>query len=92
MSGLWNRVSGNFTAEPLCSLHRTDDPPKGRNSCLRLRPRSVFGSFGVVLMSCKFSRITISFAEFNVSFWKWAFIRSFTERVVRVFSLVVSGK
>ena len=27
--------------------------PKGRNSCLRLRPRSVFGSFGVVLMSCK---------------------------------------
>ena len=26
---------------------------KGRNSCLRLRPRSDFSSFGVVLMSCK---------------------------------------
>ena len=26
---------------------------KRRNSCLRLRPRSVFGSFGIVLMSCK---------------------------------------
>ena len=31
----------------------TDEPRKGRNSCLRLRPRSAFGSFGVVLMSCK---------------------------------------
>ena len=31
----------------------TDEPRKGRNSCLRLRPRSVLGSFGVVLMSCK---------------------------------------
>ena len=30
-----------------------DEPQKGRNGCLRLRPRSVFGSFGVVLMSCK---------------------------------------
>ena len=26
---------------------------KRRNSCLRLRPRPVFGSFGIVLMSCK---------------------------------------
>ena len=31
----------------------TDEPRKGRNSYLRLRPRSAFGSFGVVLMSCK---------------------------------------
>ena len=31
----------------------TDEPQKGRNSCLRLRPRSVFCSFGVVLMCCK---------------------------------------
>ena len=37
----------------LFSLRRTDEPQKGRNSCLRLRPRSGFGSFGVVLMSCK---------------------------------------
>ena len=46
-------MCGNFTAEPLRSLCRTDEPQKGRNSCLRLRPRSVFGSFSVVLMSCK---------------------------------------
>ena len=45
--------AGIFTAEPLRSLRRTDEPLKGRNSCLRLRPRSVFSSLGVVLMSCK---------------------------------------
>ena len=35
------------------TLRRTYEPQKGRNSCLRLRPHSVFGSFGVVLMSRK---------------------------------------
>ena len=39
-------------AEPLCSLHHTDEPQKGQNSCLPLRLHSVFGSFSVVLMSC----------------------------------------
>ena len=34
-------------------LRRPDERQKGRNSCLRLRSRSVFGSFGVKLMSCK---------------------------------------
>ena len=69
MTGLQNRVRGNFTAEPLCLLRRTDEPPERRNSCLRLRPRSVFGSFGVVFMSCNvnFPRSTISFSEFSVS-------------------------
>ena len=52
MSELKNRVCGDFTAEPLCSLRRTEEPT-WRNSCLRLRPRSVLGSFGVVLMSYK---------------------------------------
>ena len=42
-------------AEPLCSLRRTDEPQKRASSCLLLRPHSVFGSFGVVLMSCKVS-------------------------------------
>ena len=37
----------------LCLLHRTDEPQKRRNSCLRLQPRSVLGSLGVVLMSCE---------------------------------------
>ena len=45
--------SENFTAEPLCSLRRLTSPQKRRNSCLLLRSRSVFGSFVVVLMSCK---------------------------------------
>ena len=50
---LFHDMCGNFTAEPLRSLRRTDEPPKGRNSCLRLQPHSVFSFFGVVLMSCK---------------------------------------
>ena len=44
--------SENFTAEPLCCAILTS-PQKTRNSCLRLRSCSVFGSFVVVLMSCK---------------------------------------
>ena len=56
--------AGNFTAEPLCLLRRTEERQKRakRNSCLRLRPRSVFGSFDFALTSCKlnFSRSTIS--------------------------------
>ena len=52
-AGALKRSVQEFTAEPLCSLRRTDEPQKGRNSCLLLRPSSVFGSFGVVLMSCK---------------------------------------
>ena len=41
----------------------------GETAVVRLRPRSVLGSFGVMLISCKvnFSRGTISFAEFSVS-------------------------
>ena len=39
--------------QSLCSLRLINEPHKGRNSCLRLRPRSLFVFFGVVLMSCK---------------------------------------
>ena len=53
LAGLLNSVSENFKAEPLCLLRRTDEPQKWRNSCLRLRPHYVLGSFGDVLMSCK---------------------------------------
>ena len=31
----------------------TDEPQRGRNSCLWLQSRSVLSSFGVVLMSCR---------------------------------------
>ena len=52
----------------LCLLRRTDERPKGRNSCLRLRPRSVL----VLSVSCWcltkliFTQ-KISFAEFSVA-------------------------
>ena len=61
-------LCGNFTPEPLCLLRRTDERPKGRNSCLRLRPRSVL----VLSVSCWcltkliFTQ-KISFAEFSVA-------------------------
>ena len=34
-------------------LRHTDEPQRGRNSCLWLQSRSVLSSFGVVLMSCR---------------------------------------
>ena len=34
-------------------LRHTDEPQRGRNSCLCLQSRSVLGSFGIVLMSCR---------------------------------------
>ena len=34
-------------------LRHTDEPRRGRNSCLWLQSRSVLSSFGVVLMSCR---------------------------------------
>ena len=48
-----NQSALYFSAEPRCLFHRTDEPQEWRNSCLRLQPCSVLGSFGVVLMSCK---------------------------------------
>ena len=44
----------NFSSEPdLWLLRHTDEPQRGRNSCLWLQYRSVLSSFGVVLMSCR---------------------------------------
>ena len=34
-------------------LRHTDEPQRGRDSCLWLQSRSVLSSFGVVLMSCR---------------------------------------
>ena len=56
-------------------LRHTDEPQKGRNSCLWLQSRSVFGSVGVVLMSSKLTftwydqhseHCSILLATFNV--------------------------
>ena len=52
-SGLKSECADNFYQSFLWLLRHTDEPPKGRNSCLRLQFRSVLSSFGVVLMSCK---------------------------------------
>ena len=69
MSGLQNRVCGNFTVEPLCSLRHTDEPQKGQNSCLRLRTRYVLvlSVLCWCLTNLIFTLSKISFAEFSVS-------------------------
>ena len=52
-SGLKIRVRGYFASELSLLLRHTDEPQKGRNSCLWLQSRSVLSSFGVLLMSCR---------------------------------------
>ena len=52
-SGLKIRVRGYFYQSFLWLLPHTDEPQRGRNSCLRLQSRSVLSSFDVVLMSCR---------------------------------------
>ena len=53
-SGLKSECADNFSSEPdLWLLRHTDEPQRGRNSCLWLQSRSVLSSFGVVLMSCR---------------------------------------
>ena len=43
-----------ISSEPdLWLLQHTDEPQRGRNSCLWLQSRSVLSSFGVVLMFCR---------------------------------------
>ena len=51
-SGLKSECADIFSSEPdLWLLRHTDEPQRGRNSCLWLQSRSVLSSFGVVLMS-----------------------------------------
>ena len=53
-SGLKSECADIFSSEPdLWLLRHTDEPQRGRNSCLWLQSRSVLSSFGVVLMSCR---------------------------------------
>ena len=51
-SGLKIIVRGYFASE-FSLLRHTDEPQKGRNSCLWLQTRYVLSSFGVLLMSCR---------------------------------------
>ena len=51
-SGLQIIVRGYFASE-FSLLRHTDEPQKGRNSCLWLQTRYVLSSFGVLLMSCR---------------------------------------
>ena len=52
-SGLKIIVRGYFASELSLLLRHTDEPQKGRNSCLWLQSRYVLSSFGVLLMSCR---------------------------------------
>ena len=52
-SGLKIIVRGYFASEFSLLLRHTDEPQKGRNSCLWLQTRYVLSSFGVLLMSCR---------------------------------------
>ena len=50
-SGLKSECADIFHQSFLWLLRHTEDPQKGRNSCVWLQSRSVLSSFGVVLMS-----------------------------------------
>ena len=63
-SGLKSECADIFHQSFLWLLRHTDEPQKGRNSCLWLQSRSVFSSFGVVLMFCRVARSAISIAVF----------------------------
>ena len=67
-----------------------EEPQKGRNSCLRLAPRSVFGSFSVVLMSSKANFHVVRSALQNYSVYIFAgqvFYRSYVLRHIRLRSI-----
>ena len=51
--GLNSECAVIFHQSFLSLLRHTDEPLRGRNSCLWLQSRSVLSSFGVVLMSCR---------------------------------------
>ena len=48
-----NQSARIFCTRAFWLLRHTDEPQRGRNSCLWLQSRSVLSSFGVVLMSCR---------------------------------------
>ena len=52
-SELKSECPDNFLQSFFWLLRHTDEPQRGRNSCLWLQSRSVLSSFGVVLMSCR---------------------------------------
>ena len=67
-----------------------EKPQKGRNSCLRLARRSVFGSFSVVLMSSKANFHVVRSVLQNYSVYIFAgqvFYRSYVLRHIRLRSI-----
>ena len=73
MSGLKSEWAGYFSAELLCLVRRPDELQKWRNSCRQLQPRSVLGSFGVALMSCKvnFHVVRSALCRIQRVYWLW---------------------
>jgi len=59
-------------------LRHTDEPPKGRNSCLWLQSRPVLSSFGVVLMSCRVNfHVVRSALQYSALKKIWPYERGF---------------
>ena len=54
-----NQSARIFCTRAFWLLRHTDEPQRGRNSCLWLQSRSVLSSFGVVLMSCRVNIIAV---------------------------------
>ena len=54
--GIKSECADIFHQSFLWLLRHTNEPPKGRNSCLWLQFRSVLSCFGVVLKSCRVIR------------------------------------
>ena len=69
-------------------LRHTDEPQKGRNSCLWLQSRSVLSSFGVVFMSCRVDFLVVRSAlQYSAlkKIWPYEWGFSFTRKCVAVF-------
>ena len=81
--GLKAECADLFHQSFLWLLRHTDEPQKGRNSCLWLQSRSVLSSFGVVLTSCRVNFHVVQSAlhcRFSLfSFWSRRCVWTWTE-------------
>ena len=76
--GLKSECEDIFHQSFLWLLRHTDEPQKGRNSCLWLQSRSVLSSFGVVLMSCRVNfhvvRSTLQYSACRTQYVYFSFL------------------
>ena len=67
-SGLKSECADIFSSEPdLWLLRHTEEPQRGRNSCLWLHSYSALSSFGVVLMFCRVNlRSALQYSAYRI--------------------------